>query len=186
MVSPSREVARPRWPFLTARWTNVLLATFTVPPDLLTPHLPPGLELDTRDGRAFASLVCFDFLDTRVLGVPWPGFRNFPELNLRFYVRRGDERGVVFVREFVLQRLVAWTARTLYNEPYVATTMSSSVVDEPDCIRMEHRLAFAGRTHTMRAIGNKPRPQGETLDLVASQATPRVSPPPTCHGKRRR
>lgn len=156
MIPPSHEVARPRWPFLTARWTNVLLATFAVPPDLLTPHLPPGLELDTRDGHAFASLVCFDFLDTRVLGVPWPGFRNFPEVNLRFYVRRGDERGVVFVREFVPQRLVAWMARTLYNEPYVATTMSSSVVDEPDCIRVEHRLTFAGRTHAMRAIGNKP------------------------------
>ena len=60
-----------------------------------------------------------------VLGVPWPGYRNFPEINLRFYVRRGDERGVVFVREFVPQRLVAWLARVFYNEPYRAATMST-------------------------------------------------------------
>src|SRR5213075_3299402 len=73
--------------------------------DLLERRLPPGLELDTRDGRAFASLVAFDFLDTRVLGVPWPGYRDFTELNLRFYVHRGLERGVVFVREFVPHRL---------------------------------------------------------------------------------
>jgi uncharacterized protein len=101
-------------------------------------------------------LVCFDFVDTRVLGIPWPGFGNFPELNLRFYVRRGEERGVVFVREFVPQPLVAWMARALYNEPYVATAMSSTVTDAPDSIRVEHRLSFAGRTHTMRAIGRKP------------------------------
>jgi uncharacterized protein len=150
------DLTRPSWSFLTARWTNVLLATFVVPPDLLSPRLPPGLELDLRDGHAFASLVCFDFLDTRVLGIPWPGFRNFSEVNLRFYVRHGDERGVVFVREFVPQRLVAWMARTLYNEPYLATTMSSSVVDEPDRIRVEHRLTFAGRTHTMSVVGGKP------------------------------
>src|SRR5215468_781631 len=95
-------------PFLTARWTNLFLATYAVPDDLLRPHLPPGLELDRRDGRAFASLVAFDFLDTRVLGVPWPGYRNFPEVNLRFYVRHGEQRGVVFVREFVPLRLVAF------------------------------------------------------------------------------
>ena len=127
-----------------------------MPRELLAPRLPPGLELDTRDGQAFASLVCFDFQDTRVLGIPWPGFRSFPELNLRFYVRRGQERGVVFVREFVPQRFVAWMARTLYNEPYLATTMTSAVVDEPERIQVEHRLAFAGRTHTMRAVGSKP------------------------------
>ena len=57
------------------------------------PHLPPGTELDRRDGSAWCSLVGFQFLDTRVLGVGWPGFRHFPEWNLRFYVRRGDERG---------------------------------------------------------------------------------------------
>jgi uncharacterized protein YqjF (DUF2071 family) len=156
MASPAADGLRPPWPFLTARWTNVFLATFVVPPALLTHRLPPGLDLDTRDGHAFASLVCFDFQDTRVLGIPWPGFRNFPELNLRFYVRRGEERGVVFVREFVPQRFVAWMARTLYNEPYVATTMSSAVSEEPESIRVEHRLSFAGRTHTMQVVGGKP------------------------------
>src|SRR6516225_5763311 len=111
-------------PFLTARWTNLVLATYAVPPELLRPRLPLGLDLDLREGQAFVSLVAFDFRDTRVLGVPWPGYRNFPEINLRFYVRRGDERGVVFLREFVPKRLVAWLARLLYNEPYLAAPMT--------------------------------------------------------------
>jgi uncharacterized protein YqjF (DUF2071 family) len=154
--STSLDTVRPSWPFLTARWTNLLLASFAVPEHLLRPRLPPGLELDRRDGHAFASLVFFDFLDTRVLGVPWPGFRSFPEINLRFYVRRGDERGVVFVREFVPQRFVAWMARSLYNEPYVAAPMHSAVSESPDRIHVEHSLTFAGRTHTARASGAKP------------------------------
>ena len=72
--------------FLTARWSNLFLATYAVPEGLLRSRLPPGLELDRRDGQCFASLVAFDFLDTRVLGVPWPGFRHFPEVNLAVYV----------------------------------------------------------------------------------------------------
>src|SRR5438270_13540279 len=85
-------------PFLTARWSNLCLLSYAVPPTLLENRLPAGLELDTRDGQAFVSLVAFDFLDTRVFGIPWPGYRNFAELNLRFYVRQGEERGVVFLR----------------------------------------------------------------------------------------
>ena len=78
-------------PFLTATWSNLILLTYDAPPELLQHRLPGELELDTRDGDAFASLVAFDFLDTRVLGVAWPGFRSFPEVNLRFYVRRKDD-----------------------------------------------------------------------------------------------
>ena len=67
-------------PFLSARWSNLILITYAVPPELLRPYLPDGIALDTRDGQSFASLVAFDFLDTRVLGVPWPGFRTFAEM----------------------------------------------------------------------------------------------------------
>jgi uncharacterized protein YqjF (DUF2071 family) len=156
MDSTPLDTPRPPWAFLTARWTHLLLATYVVPPELLASHLPPGLDLDLHDGQAFASLVCFDFLDTRVFGIPWPGFRNFSEMNLRFYVRQGADRGVVFVREFVPKRFVAWMARTLYNEPYLAAPMTSTVIDEREHVRVEHRLTLHGRTYTMRAVADKP------------------------------
>ena len=143
-------------PFLTARWENLALLTYVVPPEALRPHLPPGLDLDTRDGHAFVSLVGFDFLDTRVMGVPWPGFRDFPEINLRFYVRHGDERGVVFIRELVPQRLVAFAARTLYNEPYTATPMQSLRDETPDRLTMTYRFDWQGRPQTFRVTGEKP------------------------------
>jgi uncharacterized protein YqjF (DUF2071 family) len=142
-------------PFLTARWENLFLATYPVPPELLEPRLPPGLELDLRDGQAFVSLVAFEFLDTRVLGVPWPGYRNFPELNLRFYVRHGQQRGVVFVREFVPGRLVALLARLIYNEPYRAAPMSVTRREEGETLTREYRLRWAGKEHLLSVTGKK-------------------------------
>lgn len=148
-------------PFLTARWSNLALLTYAVPRGMLQARVPAGLELDTRpdhDGSAFVSLVAFDFLDTRVLGIPWPGYRCFPEINLRFYVRdpASGERGVCFIREFVPKRLVAFIARRIYGEPYIATRMSSRVTESPDRIEIEHELMFGGRTNRVRMLGTKP------------------------------
>jgi uncharacterized protein len=170
--------------FLTARWSHVCLFTYTVPPAMLEPRLPKGLSLDTRDGQAFVSLVAFNFLDTRVLGIPWPGYRNFPELNLRYYVREGEaregeapaepqagerkhgsagaspsqeaRRGVVFIREFVPQRLTAWLARTIYNEPYLTAPLRQEIRESGEHITAECRLDFAGQTHLLAVTGRKP------------------------------
>jgi uncharacterized protein YqjF (DUF2071 family) len=128
--------------FLTARWQDLAIVTYAVPRALLSPRLAAGLELDEREGRVFVSLVAFDFHDCRVLGVRWPGLVNFPEVNLRFYVREAasGRRGVVFVREFVPSRLIAWTARALYNEPYEAVAMSSRVTRDGGRVNIEHEL----------------------------------------------
>jgi uncharacterized protein YqjF (DUF2071 family) len=159
------EVPRGR-PFMTARWSNLVLANFRVPAELLMPLLPAGLDLDQHDGSAWASLVAFDFRDTRVLGVPWPGYRNFSEVNLRFYVRHGHDRGVVFVREYVPLRLVAFLARSVYREPYVAARMSSMVSDTPESITIIHQVWKGGRENSIRATGSKPayRPDETSLE----------------------
>src|SRR5205085_2296683 len=81
--------------------------------------------------------------------------------------RRGGERGVVFVREFVPRRLVAWVARTIYNEPYVAMRgMSSSVTETADAITVEHRLPWNGCVNRVRAVGVKPavRPASDSAE----------------------
>ena len=76
---------------------------------MLAPLVPAGTTLDSFDGQTFISLVGFMFEDTRVLGVPVPGHREFEEVNLRCYVRRHDpesgevKRAVVFIREFITE-----------------------------------------------------------------------------------
>lgn len=127
--------------FLTAEWRSLVMLNYEVDPALLASRVPAGTELDAHDGRTYASVVGFLFLDTRVLGIPIPFHRDFEELNLRFYVRhRGPEgwrRGVVFVKELVPKRAIAWVARTLYNENYVAVPMRHEV--EPGRVAYEWR-----------------------------------------------
>ncbi|MDX1912449.1 MAG: DUF2071 domain-containing protein [Saprospiraceae bacterium] len=110
-------------PFLTAEWRKLLMANYEVPPVLLKPYLPAGTELDFWRGRCYVSLVGFMFLKTRVMGVPIPFHRNFEEVNLRFYVRRNEKRGVVFIREIVPKPVIAWVANAVYQENYIACRM---------------------------------------------------------------
>lgn len=141
--------------FLTAVWSNLCLVTYPVEPGQLQPRLPDGFELDTLDGQAFVSLVAFDFLQTRVKGIKWPGFVNFPEINLRFYVRDpSGRRGVMFVRELVPSGLIAWVARTIYNEPYAATPMRSNVSTEDGTMTVAHDWSWEGRAHSLRVTAD--------------------------------
>lgn len=112
------------------------MLNYECPPEMLLPHLPEGVELDTWNGRTMMSLVGFLFLDTRLKGVRIPGHQDFEEVNLRFYVRRsmpnGEvRRGVVFVKELVPRPLVAMVARSVYEEPYQTVTMGRFVDLQP-------------------------------------------------------
>src|SRR5512138_1282205 len=126
-------------PFLTARWVDLLLVTWRAPDSLLRDRLPRGAELDRWEGHALVSLVAFDFEETRVFGVRWPGLVSFPELNLRFYVRQAGRRGVVFIREYVPNALLAAVARWRFHEPYRAVPYRK--------VGREHRLQVGGREH---------------------------------------
>lgn len=128
--------------FLSAGWYHVLLLNYATEPGVLEPLLPPGCELDRHEGDAYVSLVAFQFKDTKVLGVKWPGFTNFPEVNLRFYIRYRGERGVCFVREYVPSRLVALIARRLYNEPYKSAAMTEEVTSEAGVIEATYHLKY--------------------------------------------
>jgi uncharacterized protein YqjF (DUF2071 family) len=116
--------------FLSAAWRNLLMLNYEIDPGILLPLVPKGTELDPWNGRHYVSVVGFRFQNTRVLGIPIPFHRNFDEVNLRFYVRHrasdGWRRGVAFVKEVVPRRAIAWVARWLYNENYVACPMNSS------------------------------------------------------------
>ena len=134
--------------FLTGEWRYLAMLNYHIDPSVLLPHVPAGAHLDTWNGQTLVSIVGFRFLRTRVLGLPAPFHRHFPEVNLRFYVRYevGSEvrRGVTFVREIVPRRAIAYTARLLYNEPYVALPMRAVAPDGPG--QVPGRVAYAWRT----------------------------------------
>jgi uncharacterized protein YqjF (DUF2071 family) len=128
-------------PFLTAEWLNVAAITFAVDEERLRPYLPAGAAIDALEGSPRVSLVAFEFRRTRVRGLAIPRHIAFPEINLRFYMRYGGERGVVFIRELVPRHAIATIARRLYNEPYRRVPMTCGAEPEGDGgLRVWHRF----------------------------------------------
>jgi hypothetical protein len=151
--------------FLSARWTDLVLVTWRIPGDLLATQLPPEIEPDRLpgdpEGTAYVSLVAFRFLDTKVKGIGVPLHRDFPEVNLRAYVRErkpGGRRGVIFIAELVPKPAIAVIANILYHEHYRAVPMEIDVTDETtsagEVHRLELRIDVGERTHGMSITGD--------------------------------
>jgi len=143
--------------FLTAEWRYLAMLNYEIDPALLAARTPAGTELDLFQGRAFVSLVGFRFLNTRLRGIPIPFHRDFDEVNLRFYVRLGDDvqvkRGVVFIQEIVPRRAIAAIARWAYHENYRALPMSHVLVDEGAGPRVEYSWRLGTCWNRLAASG---------------------------------
>ena len=141
--------------FLTAEWRHLLMLNYEVPAEMLARHVPRGVALDLYEGRALVSLVGFRFQRTRVLGrVAVPFHTDFDELNLRFYVKRevageGTRRGVCFIREFVPRWAIAFVARQVYEEPYLAVPMRHELALDGATQRVCYGVKVGGAWHTM-------------------------------------
>jgi uncharacterized protein YqjF (DUF2071 family) len=147
--------------FLTAEWRDLVMLNYEIEPAALASRVPSACELDTWNGRSFVSLVGFRFLDTRVRGVAVPFHRDFLEVNLRFYVRRpvGREwrRGVVFVKELVPRRAIAWVANLRFGERYAALPMRDESARAGEVATIGHGWRRAGRWEGLSAqIEGKP------------------------------
>lgn len=141
--------------FLTAEWKHLAMLNYEVEPSLLARHVPNGTELDLWSGKALVSVVGFEFLKTRVFGIPIPLHRDFEEVNLRFYVRRraedGWRRGVVFIKEIVPRVAIAFVARKFYNEPYIALPMAHRLEEESGVVKsVEYSWRFGGRRNGLK------------------------------------
>jgi uncharacterized protein YqjF (DUF2071 family) len=116
--------------FIAAEWRKLIMANYEIDPSVLKKYLPAGTELDTWQDKHYTSLVGFMFINTKVLGLKIPFHINFPEVNLRFYVKRKvqDEwkRGVVFINEFVPRPAITFVANTLFKERYVTYPIKHS------------------------------------------------------------
>lgn len=142
--------------FLTARWENLIIISYKVKPEILESYMSRGLEADTIDGNAFVSLVAFSFFDTKVKGLKIPFHVNFPEINLRFYVKNNEKRGVVFIKEFVPKSLIAFFANLLYNENYKSIPMENHS-EKKGNVFLNHTIRLKGKEYQINIEAeNKP------------------------------
>jgi uncharacterized protein YqjF (DUF2071 family) len=159
--------------FLTAEWRHLAMLNYAMDPSVLKRFVPSGMELDSYGGDYFVSVVGFRFLNTKVLGVAFPFHRNFDEVNLRFYVRRhapeGWRRGVVFIRELVSRRAIAYVARACYGEPYSALPMRHSIEHTPERMSVEYSWQRQGRWELLSATAegqSKPIENGSLEEFI--------------------
>jgi len=146
--------SRPR-PFLTARWSNLVLLTFEAAEPLVRGHLPPGVAPDRWNGATHVSLVALQLSDIRVLGWRVPGFAAHPQVNFRTYVRYRGEPGVCFLRQLVPSRLIAAVGRWRYGEPFRAMPVRSRVAAVDAEVRAEYGIGPEATGWHVRVTGSQ-------------------------------
>lgn len=120
-----RPWALPRGPWVMfQRWHELLFAHWPLPPEAVRRLIPPALELDLFEGRAWVGVVPFRMTQVRLRGTPaLPWLSAFEELNVRTYVRHGDRRGVWFFSLDAANALAVRIARSWFHLPYFRARM---------------------------------------------------------------
>lgn len=121
----------PRTPWVMYQsWRQLLFAHWPVPADELRALVPPELTLEEFDGTAWIAVTPFVLRGLKVRGLPpFPGATDFPEMNLRTYVRYRDIPGIYFFSLDAASRLAVRGARTIYRLPYKHAYMSARCAD---------------------------------------------------------
>jgi uncharacterized protein YqjF (DUF2071 family) len=109
-------------PLFRGEWLDVVFLHYEMEPEALQRWVP--YPLDIWDGRAYVSLVSFT-----LAGLCWDPFRRVTRLllrpisdhaflNVRTYVRVGDEVGIFFLAEWLSNRLSVPLGRPAFGLPY--------------------------------------------------------------------
>jgi uncharacterized protein YqjF (DUF2071 family) len=155
--------------FLRANWENLIMANYEIEPSTLAPYLPKGVELDFYNNKTYVSLVGFMFKNTRLFGLPIPFFGSFEEINLRFYVKKIENRktkkGVVFINETVPFKIVALLANKLYKEHYISIPTKNSIdITENKDIKFEWKINDRWNSLVVKSDINKYKIEQGTIE----------------------
>ncbi|MHA4842712.1 YqjF family protein [Flavitalea antarctica] len=139
--------------FLTAEWRKLIMANYAVDASVLQKFLPFKTVLDSFEGKHYVSLVGFMFQNTRMLNLSIPFHTDFPEINLRFYVKFKDgdtwKRGVVFLKEIVPKPAISFVANLIYKENYVSLPVRHSEEFNEDKLKVSYEWKFRNQWHKL-------------------------------------
>ncbi len=108
------------------RWDRIAFLHWSYKTDLIAALLPPELEPDTHDGRAWVSITPFVMARVRAPGLPpVPGVSTFPETNVRTYVRhRGTGEDGLWFLSLDTTRAASLGVRMSIGIPYCWAQMT--------------------------------------------------------------
>jgi uncharacterized protein YqjF (DUF2071 family) len=139
-----KDVAHRPWPVpegpwvMTQTWHDLLFAHWPMDADALRERVPEDFPLDLYDGTAWIGIVPFHMTNVAPRGVPsLPWISEFPELNVRTYVRVNEKPGIYFFSLDAGSTLAVQAARSLFNLPYYPAVMS--VAPDADSVRYDSR-----------------------------------------------
>lgn len=158
---------RPAW---RQSWLDLAFFHWRVPRELIDPNLPEGLELDLFEGEAWVSVVPFRMEGVMLRGLPnIPRVSDFPELNLRTYVKKDGKAGVWFYSLDADQRLAVWAAKRFFYLPYFKANMKCLSKCDTIEYASERELDNARFEAVYRPIGNVFHAQEGTLEYFLSE-----------------
>ncbi|KYG29064.1 YqjF family protein [Priestia endophytica] len=126
MNTSHRPFPPPRGPWIMSQtWNDVLFAHWEVSPRELRAKIPPMLDLDTYQEKAWISILPFYLTHLRARFLPpIPKVHSFPELNLRTYVSYKGRPGIYFFSLDASHPLAVLAARSFFHLPYYHAQMS--------------------------------------------------------------
>jgi uncharacterized protein YqjF (DUF2071 family) len=107
-------------------WHHLLFLHWEIPVADLQKMIPPGLTVDTFEGKAYVGLIPFTITGVRaVMTPPLPWISSFHEVNVRTYVHhRGANPGVWFFCLDASCALAVAAARAMYKLRYLDADIS--------------------------------------------------------------
>ena len=126
-----RDIAHRPWPLpsknwiMRQSWRNLLFTHWPIPTEILRPHIPSSLEIDTYNGSAWLGVVVFVMEGIYPRGLSSISLTpTFPEINVRTYVHYDGKPGIFFMSLDVGDWASYTIAKRWYRLPYQKASIS--------------------------------------------------------------
>ena len=125
------DIAHRSWPLpsknwiLRQTWSNLLFIHWPISAELLRPHIPSSLQIDTYNGTAWLGVVAFVMEGIYFRGLSTLSLTpKFQEINVRTYVQCNGKPGVYFMSLDVGDWASLKVAKRWYRLPYQSAQIS--------------------------------------------------------------
>ena len=106
-------------PLLLQKWETLSFMHWSVDKKIISKYIPNGLTLDLYENGAYIGLIPFMMKNVRPRwGFSVPFISNFPEFNIRTYVKKGNKRGVFFLTLDAQSIITRIYASNFFHLPY--------------------------------------------------------------------
>src|SRR5262245_7838537 len=155
---------------ITQTWHDLLFAHWAVEATSLRSKVPVPFELDLYQGTAWIGVVPFRMTNVAPRGVPaLPGVSEFPELNVRTYVRVAERPGIYFFSLDAGSAMAVLAARMLFNLPYYTASMRLTARADAIDYRSSRESQAAEFIATYRPVGPAFQPSEGTLEYFLTE-----------------